>query len=88
MDGVTRSKIVKIGNSYGIRIPRFLLEQLGLRGEVELTVHEHQLLVRAAHRPRAGWEAQFQQMAERGDDQLLDPEAGRLTTWDAEEWQW
>ena len=33
-----RAKVIKIGNSRGIRIPRTLQEQTGLSDEVEMTV--------------------------------------------------
>ena len=35
---------------------------------------------------RAGWDQQFRDMAERGDDQLLD--APTPTDWEADEWEW
>ncbi len=38
--------------------------------------------------PRQGWEAQFQRMAENGDDALLDPDVWSLTKWDETEWEW
>ena len=67
-----RSKVVKIGNSRGIRIPRALLEQAGLSDEVELIVEENKLVIRSAYQPRQGWEAKFASMAELDDDQLLE----------------
>lgn len=88
MNAVVRTRIVKIGNSQGIRIPKILLEQLGLGEEVELTVQQDQLVVRSVRRPRYGWDEQFKMMAERGDDRLLDEAALNLTRWDAEEWEW
>lgn len=82
-----KTRIVPIGNSKGIRIPKLLLEQTGLSGEVEISVHKGALLIRPTNRPRAGWAAAFQEMARRGDDHLLD--AGpSLTAWDEDEWQW
>ena len=39
-------------------------------------------------KPRAGWEAAFKEMAERGDDKLLDGDLPSLTSWDEEEWNW
>jgi len=36
MSTVTRARIVKIGNSQGIRSPKFLLEQADFGEEVEL----------------------------------------------------
>lgn len=83
-----KARIVRIGNSQGIRIPKPLLEQSGLGEEVELEVQHQQIIIRAANRPRAGWEAAFREMAERGDDALLDPESVALSQWDEEEWEW
>lgn len=37
---------------------------------------------------RDGWEEQFELMAKRGDDPLLDAEAPSLSRWDVEEWEW
>ena len=81
-----RASLVRIGNSRGIRIPKPLLEQTGLEGEVEIEVRGEQLLIRAANPPRARWAEAFARMAERGEDGLLDRE--RPTKWDESEWQW
>lgn len=82
----TTSRIVRIGNSRGIRVPKALLEQAQLPDEVELHAEPGRLVVRAARRPRAGWAEAAGQMHERGDDRLLDiPSKNRF---DAEEWEW
>jgi antitoxin MazE len=86
MNMTIRSKVVKIGNSRGIRIPRTVLEQAGLTDEVEMKVKGNQLIIQAAHHPRQGWEEHFAAMAEQGDDALLDKES--TTQWDVEEWTW
>jgi antitoxin MazE len=71
-----KTRIIRIGNSQGIRIPKRLLEQTGLRGEVEISVLGNSLLIRPAGKPpRAGWAAAFREMARRGDDALLDDPA-------------
>ncbi len=81
-----KTKIVRIGNSLGIRIPRPLLEQTGLQGEVEIEAKGDRLIVRPAARPRAGWAEAFQTMAEHGDDaMLLDLPPSE---WDKAGWQW
>jgi antitoxin MazE len=82
-----KSRIVSIGNSQGIRIPKALLEQTGMSGEVEISVKGQALLIQPAKRPRAAWSAAFQEMAERGDDALPD-DAPTLSTWDESEWEW
>ena len=83
---VIRSKVVKIGNSRGIRIPRTILEQAGLTDEVEMKVEGNRLVIHAAHHPRQGWEERFAVMAEHGDDRLLDEISPGQ--WDEEEWTW
>ncbi len=86
MGMAVRSKLVKIGNSRGIRIPRTLLEQAGLTDEVEMEVEGDKLVIHAARRPRQGWEARFAAMAQQGDDRLLDETVS--TQWDEAEWTW
>lgn len=77
-----------MGRSHGLRIPKSLLDQTGLEGEVEISAEEGALIVGPAAKPRAGWEASFAEMAERGDDQLLDGDLPTLSSWDEVEWQW
>jgi antitoxin MazE len=88
MDPVMKTRIVKIGNSQGIRIPKLLLDQLGFGTEVEVVVQQNQLVIRPLQHPRSGWEDQFRLMAERGDDELLDGDIVSLSSWDDEEWEW
>jgi len=83
-----KASIVRIGNSQGIRIPKVVLEQTHLSGEVELEVRDRQIIIRSAKKPRQGWAQKFRAMAERGDDKLLDAEAINQTSWDKEEWEW
>jgi antitoxin MazE len=80
-----KASLVAIGNSRGIRIPKALLEQTGLEGDVELEVRGSQIVIRAARRPRAGWADAFRRMASRGDDALLDAQP---TKWDESDWEW
>ena len=83
-----KTRIVPIGNSQGIRIPKPLLEQTGLSGEVEISAEDDSLVIRPVKKPRANWAAAFQKMAERGDDALLDDAAPSLSEWDEGEWEW
>jgi antitoxin MazE len=83
-----RTRLVRIGNSQGIRIPKAVIEQVGLGGEVELTVQENALVVAPVRAVRAGWSTAFLAMAQRRDDALVDGELPILTAWDRDEWQW
>ena len=82
-----KTRIVRIGNSQGLRIPKPLLEQSGLGEEVELEVRPHEIVIRAASRVRSDWDEAFQEMAAQGDDSLLDSDV-LLSQWDDEEWSW
>jgi len=89
MSTIVKTQIVRIGNSQGIRIPKLLLEQVGLTEQVEMEVQLQQLVVRPVATPaRQGWEEQFKAMAARGDDRLLDAETASGSEWDTQEWQW
>ena len=82
-----RTRIVRIGNSRGIRIPKALLEESGLNDEVDLTVQDGTLVIAPVDQPRRGWDEAFAAMALAGDDHQLD---ATLTTtdFDEESWEW
>ncbi|MCU0834746.1 MAG: AbrB/MazE/SpoVT family DNA-binding domain-containing protein [Chromatiaceae bacterium] len=88
MSTVVRARIVKIGNSQGIRIPKTLIEQGKLGEEVELELEEGQIVIRPVRPVRHLWEASFRTMCERGDDELLDGDDASATAWDAADWEW
>ena len=81
-----KTRIVRIGNSRGIRIPKPLLEQAGLEDEVQLEVTEEALRITSLTTPRAGWAEAAQMLVDHGEAGLLDPETA--TTFDEDEWSW
>ena len=82
-----RTHIIRIGNSQGVRIPKALLEESGLCGDVEMTVRDGALVISSPAAPRRGWAEAFREMASRGDDVLLDS-GTPLTSFDEESWEW
>ena len=83
-----KTRIVKIGNSQGIRIPKLLLERSNLAEEVELEAEDNRIIIRSTKQPRQDWEAAFCSMATHGDDALLDKDLLTPTQWNEDEWQW
>lgn len=84
-----KTKIIQIGNSQGIRIPKALLEQSGINGEVKLEVLRGQIIIRPLRKARQGWAEACRVMAERGDDKLLDKDTlAYQSSWDKTEWVW
>ena len=81
-----KARLVRIGNSRGIRLPKPLIEQAGLTDEVELRMQAGVITIRAATGARAGWAEAAKLMRSRNDDRLLDlPVATRF---DEDEWEW
>jgi antitoxin MazE len=83
-----KARIVRIGNSRGVRIPKPLIEETGLDGEVEIRVEDDSIVISPLRRPRAGWAAAFEKMATSGDDALLHGEQAGASGWDEDEWEW
>jgi len=81
-----RTHIIQIGNSRGVRIPKTLLEQTRLTGDVQIEARSNEIIIRAVRLPREGWDEAFSLMAQRGDDHLLDEP--RPTSFDESEWEW
>jgi antitoxin MazE len=83
-----KARVVKIGNSQGVRIPKPILEQTGIMEDVELEVEKGQIIIRPVSNPRAGWDTAFKTMSEKDDDVLIHGTETISHSWDEEEWQW
>jgi antitoxin MazE len=83
-----RAHVVKIGNSRGIRIPKSLLDQTGIKDDVELEVDKTKIIIRPISNPRSGWDNAFKSMAQNNDDALINGTDTISHSWDNEEWQW
>ena len=79
-----KTQIIQIGNSQGIRIPKVLLEESGISGEVDVELHSEGILIRNAQKPRAGWDEAFRAAEDEDETALGAPP----TDFDAKEWQW
>ena len=81
-----KTRIIRIGNSRGIRISKSFIEDAGLVKEVEIRVVESGVLIEGAHTPRAGWGETAEALREGGEDGPLDEsvpsDVGIL------EWEW
>ena len=81
-----KAKLVRIGNSRGIRLPKPLIEQAGLSDEVELEARDGAIVISPADGARVGWEEAARVLHERGDDHIADQQ--NATRFDEEEWEW
>lgn len=84
-----KTKIVKIGNSRGVRLPKSFIDESGLTNEVELEVENGRIIIKSISKNRESWDSAFRKMALNNDDVLLDSDTlPNQTKWDEEEWEW
>jgi antitoxin MazE len=83
-----RARVIKIGNSQGLRIPKPILEQTGIRNDVEIEVEKNQIIIRPIKNARDGWDDAFKAMGEKGDDEPIIDDENISQSWDEEEWHW
>jgi len=83
------TKVIKIGNSRGIRIPKSIIEQSGIKNEVELEVKDDKIIIKSLSEIRKNWNLAFQKMSKNNEDILLDEDSlTNQTSWDDKEWTW
>jgi len=81
-----KTRLVRIGNSRGVRLPKAIIAQAGLTEEVELGVRDGAIVIARAVSPRSSWADAARQMRQRDEDRLLDPPTP--TRFDDKEWEW
>lgn len=81
------AKIIKIGNSKGIRLPKTVLEQCGFGDQAELEIKNQTLVMKPTRKPREGWMETFAKAASPDQDELYDFPY-QPTVFDEEEWEW
>ena len=80
-----KTKIVRIGNSQGVRIPKPLLEEADLGEEVELRLTPEGLMIERVENSRVGWSEAAERLASSDtstDDPFIPSE------FDESDWQW
>ena len=71
-----KAKIIQIGNSKGLRLPKSIIEQCDLSNQVELIVDGTSLIIKAIEEektPRKDWDIAFKLMRKNNEDMLLIP---------------
>jgi len=83
-----KTQLIKIGNSRGIRLPKSILDQCNLKGELEIEVEDNKLIIRGDNNPRAGWNELFKKANSHKFDSTIDGDGNNLSSWDENEWKW
>jgi antitoxin MazE len=66
------AKLIKIGNSQGIRLPKRIISKYGLGSSVLLEETEEGILIYAAKSEKLSWEDTYKAMAESEQDEWSD----------------
>ena len=61
-------KVVQIGNSRGVRLPKAVLERYAIKDAVVLEAREEGLLLRNKREKRLSWEETYKDMAKAHED--------------------
>jgi antitoxin MazE len=66
------AKLIKIGNSQGIRLPKRIISKYGLGSSVLLEETEEGILIYAAKSEKLSWEDTYKAMADAEQDEWTD----------------
>lgn len=82
-----KTKLINIGNSQVIEIPKILLAKWAEVDTVEIQIEDHHLIIYPITKPRQNWEKQFEKLSPNPQDELL-INNDIINDWDQQEWQW
>jgi len=81
-----KTRLVRIGNSRGVRLPKPLIEEAGLSEEVEIRARQGSIVILPVAGVRSGWAEAARQLRTCNEDRLLD--GPTETRFDHREWSW
>jgi antitoxin MazE len=87
MERAMKLDVIRIGNSRGVRLPKAVLEQVGVGEAVSLTVEDDRIVLTPAKKSgksRAGWAERFA-ATDAADDARW---PSTTSSFDDEEWSW
>ncbi len=81
-------KLIKIGSSRGVRLPKKLIEKFNFGDELEMEIKKDGLLLKKSANPRLGWYQNIQQEL-KNEDFTEDLIPGSFKNeFDESDWQW
>jgi len=81
-----KTKLVPIGNSRGVRIPKPMIKEAGLNDEVDIQFRDGAIIITSIMQLRSGWAESAKTLHSRQGDQLLDTHT--QTRFDKADWNW
>lgn len=68
------TKVIRIGNSKGLRLSKTILEKYEIGDTVNLKLEEDYIIIEPIRKPRENWDSAFKEMHKYGHDEILIPE--------------
>ena len=70
-----QAKLIRIGNSQGVRLPKAVVEQAGLTDKLDIKVSGDAVIIRSTKRPRENWDSAAAACHQSSEDRLRDWDA-------------
>lgn len=81
-------RLVQIGKSQGIRLPKSIIDQFNFNDAIEAEIKREGLLLRKKIKSRAGWKKRIlKEIKKGGCPEMLIPDSIQ-SEFDESEWQW
>jgi len=81
-------KLIKIGSSRGVRLPKKLIEKFNFGDELEMEIRKDGLLLKKSSNPRRGWYQNIhKELKNEGFTEDLIPGSFK-NEFDESDWQW
>lgn len=87
---MVHTRLAKLGNSQGFRVPRLMLEAAGIHDAVTIEVRNDEIVIRREEPAdlRANWAEEFRLMAARDAAAGAEGPMQCTNRFDHEEWEW
>ena len=79
-----RTKLIKIGNSKGVRITSNIIKECELGNEIEIKVLDKKVIIEAIREPRSNWNNNFEKMHKNKEDVLINESSNDFD----KDWEW
>ncbi|MBM2815870.1 MAG: MazF family transcriptional regulator [Ignavibacteria bacterium] len=83
-----RTKIIKIGNSRGVRLPKAFINDFNLKEEVELERFPDFIAIKPVISSRKDWDDAFAKSTTAPDSDELTKDFDITNEFDKNEWEW
>ena len=80
-----KALLVRIGNSRGVRLPKAVIDEVGLTDEIDLRVENQCVVIAPVRSPRVGWANAARRLRAESKGML---DNYTPTRFDEAEWQW